>query len=261
MIPSSALAEMRACAPLVQCITNSVAMNYAANAMLAAGASPAMVHSAEESAEFSAKCGAVTINIGTLLPTAVAGMTVAANSANAAGVPWVFDPVAHFATTFRSNVATDLLALGPAVLRANASEILGFSKSETYGKGVDAGDPVIAAQDAARELAAKYKMVVAVTGSSDFLTDGTRAVSIHGGHSLMPLVTATGCALTCVTGAFAAAIDDPFDATIGALTLFAEAGARTGKIASGPGAFAWQFLDSLHAMMPAQIDNNRVEHL
>ena len=35
-------------APLVQCLTNFVSMNYAANVLLAAGASPAMVHAAEE---------------------------------------------------------------------------------------------------------------------------------------------------------------------------------------------------------------------
>ena len=34
--------RMRATNPLVQCITNYVAMNYAANVLLAAGASPAI---------------------------------------------------------------------------------------------------------------------------------------------------------------------------------------------------------------------------
>lgn len=258
MVPSLALAEMRARAPLVQCITNSVAMNYAANAMLAAGASPAMVHSAEESSEFSAKCGALTINIGTLASTALAGMTVAVKSANTAGVPWVFDPVAHFATTFRSGVARDLLALGPTVLRGNASEVLAFTATASHGKGVDAGDPVAAAHDAARKIASDQNMVVAVTGPVDFVTDGARAVAIHGGNPLMPLVTATGCALTCITGAFVAVIDDPFDAAVAALTLFAEAGERAGRAASGPGEFAWKFLDSLHATTPGQIDDGRV---
>ena len=36
--PAEALAAMRASAPLVQCITNYVAMNFAANVLLAAGA-------------------------------------------------------------------------------------------------------------------------------------------------------------------------------------------------------------------------------
>lgn len=46
--PGHHLAQMRAQAPLVQNITNYVAMNVMANTMLAAGASPAMVHTEEE---------------------------------------------------------------------------------------------------------------------------------------------------------------------------------------------------------------------
>lgn len=46
--PETLLAALRASPPLVQCITNYVAMNIAANVMLAAGASPAMVSDIEE---------------------------------------------------------------------------------------------------------------------------------------------------------------------------------------------------------------------
>ena len=57
---------MRAAVPLVHNITNFVAMNIAANVLLAAGASPAMVHAVEEAGEFAGFAGALTINIGTL---------------------------------------------------------------------------------------------------------------------------------------------------------------------------------------------------
>lgn len=40
-------------APLVQCITNSVANNYVANILLAAGASPAMIDNPFEAADFT----------------------------------------------------------------------------------------------------------------------------------------------------------------------------------------------------------------
>ncbi|HEY0275964.1 MAG TPA: hydroxyethylthiazole kinase, partial [Paenirhodobacter sp.] len=42
------LQHMRARAPLVQNITNYVAMNMMANVQIAAGASPAMAHALEE---------------------------------------------------------------------------------------------------------------------------------------------------------------------------------------------------------------------
>ena len=54
--PGALLTAMRTNPPLVQCITNYVAMNIAANVMLAAGASPAMVHAEEEAGEFAAIC-------------------------------------------------------------------------------------------------------------------------------------------------------------------------------------------------------------
>ena len=66
--PGQLLTALRAAPPLVQCITNYVAMNIAANVVLAAGASPAMVHAEEEAGEFAAFSGALTINIGTLSP-------------------------------------------------------------------------------------------------------------------------------------------------------------------------------------------------
>lgn len=122
MAPSDLIGDLRAKAPLVHCITNYVAMNTAANVVLAAGASPAMVHAEEEVAEFTPICGALTINIGTLSAPWLKAMVGAAKAANAAGIPWVLDPVAHFITAFRSDAAAELLALKPAILRGNASE-------------------------------------------------------------------------------------------------------------------------------------------
>ena len=136
------LATMRKTAPLVQNITNYVAMNVMANVMLAAGASPAMVHAIEEAAEFTAFSQALTINIGTLSAPWVASMLASAAKAHAAGVPWVLDPVAAGATTFRRDTAAALLALKPTVIRGNASEILALAGTAARGKGVDAADGV-----------------------------------------------------------------------------------------------------------------------
>ncbi|MEO1058865.1 MAG: hydroxyethylthiazole kinase, partial [Actinomycetota bacterium] len=125
--PANALVAMRAVKPLVHCITNYVAMNVAANTLLAAGASPAMVHTPEESGEFAAIAGALTVNIGTLSAPWVDSMKAAAAAAHAAGVPWVLDPVAHFATPYRAEAARDLLALQPDIVRGNASEIIALT--------------------------------------------------------------------------------------------------------------------------------------
>ena len=247
--PAILLSAMRTNPPLVQCITNFVAMNIAANVMLAAGASPAMVHAEEEAAEFAAISGALTINIGTLSAGWLAGMISAAQSATRAGKPWVLDPVAHYATAFRRKAVAHLLELQPTIIRGNASEIIALAGGASRGQGVDSRDPVELAEDSARQLAQKHGCVVAATGVTDFVTDGHKARRIEGGSALMPQVTALGCSLTCLVGAFAAtAPDNPFDATVAALAVFAVAGEQAGAAADGAGSFSWRFLDALTAL-------------
>lgn len=256
--PSAALSAMRAAAPLVHCITNYVAMNFQANVLLAAGAAPAMVHAPEEAGEFAAIAPALSVNIGTLSPRWVEGMLAAAATASEAGKPWVLDPVACFATGLRRDATARLMEVGPSILRGNASEILAIAGQDSAGSGVDAGDTVSAAEAAAKEIATNSNCVVAVTGEVDFVTDGTRSVHVSGGSALMPQVTATGCSLSALCAAYAAATEDSFDACIGALSHFAAAGEIAAAGSSGPGSFAAAFLDALSAVTPVTIGDSRI---
>jgi hydroxyethylthiazole kinase len=253
--PGAMLASMRKTAPLVHCITNFVAMNISANVLLAAGASPAMIHAEEEAGEFAAIAGALTINIGTLSADWLRGMRLAAIAASEAGKPWVLDPVAHYATAFRRTATAELMALRPTIVRANASEIIGLAGRSSRGQGVDSRDAVDEAEESAIELARRHDTVVAVTGVVDFVTDGKRSTRIVGGSPLMPQVTALGCSLTCLVGAFAAIHpNEPFEATVAALATFAVAGERAAHQAAGPGSFGWRFLDALAALDPSTLD-------
>lgn len=252
--PGTLLAALRAEPPLVQCITNYVAMNIAANVLLAAGASPAMVSDAEEAGEFARIAGALTCNIGTLSAPFLAGMRAAVEGAQAAGRPWVLDPVACQATGLRRRAAADLLALRPTIVRGNASEILSLAGEASNGQGVDGRDPVAVAEAGARRLAQASGAVVAVTGAVDYVTDGRRAARIAGGSPWMPLNTALGCSLTGLCGAYAAVAGDPFDAAVGALAHYAVAGTRAHARAEGPGSFGVAFLDALHGVTPEGLD-------
>ncbi|WP_051749139.1 hydroxyethylthiazole kinase [Nevskia soli] len=252
--PGALLERVRAQSPLVHCITNYVAMNFAANVLLAAGASPAMVHSEKETAEFAGISGALTINIGTLSDHWLTGMELAADAARAANKPWVLDPVAHHATSYRRNAIARLLALKPTVIRGNASEIIALDGGTSTASGVDARDSVELAAGAAVNVARKHATVVAVTGEADFVTDGHQSVRISGGSHYMPMVTAMGCALTGLVGAFAAvAPASPLDAAIAALACFAVAGEQAAVQAEGPGSFSWRFLDALAALTPQSL--------
>ncbi len=257
MTPNSCLQALRIKTPLVHCITNYVAMNIAANVTLAAGASPAMIHAIEEVADFAPICGALTINIGTLSAPWLQAMKAAAQAAHAATVPWVLDPVAHFATPYRGGVAKELLALGPNIIRGNASEIIALAGGTAAGQGADSGDTVIDAQTSAIRLAQTQGCVVAVSGETDFITDGTRRALIRGGADIMPKVTALGCSQTALVGAYAA-VAPALDATVAAFTHFAEAGESAAATSNGPGSFSVAFLDQLSALQPGDLDEARV---
>jgi hydroxyethylthiazole kinase len=244
---------MRAARPLVHNITNFVAMNVMANVLLAVGASPAMVHAREEAAEFAALAQALTVNIGTADPDWGAAMQEAAKVMGEAGRPWVFDPVGVAATRFRQDLSAKLLDLRPTVVRGNASEILALAGLGGAARGVDAGDSVDAAEDAARRFAARTGGIVAVSGPVDFITDGPRAARVANGHSLMARITVMGCSLNGVIAAFCAG-QPPFEATVAALAAYGVAGEIAGQTAQGPGSFQVAFLDALHALTPEALD-------
>ncbi len=248
----SYLKNMRATAPLVHNITNFVAMNFMANVLLAVGASPAMVHAREEAAEFAALAQALTVNIGTADPEWGVAMQEAATVMTDHKRPWVFDPVGVAATRFRQDLSQKLLALKPTVIRGNASEILTLAGLSGSARGVDAGDHVEVAMDAATTLAQSIGGVVAVSGPVDFVTDGTRAFRVANGHPLMARVTVMGCSLNGVIAAFC--VDQHvLEATVAALASYGLAGEVAAQTAAGPGSFQPAFLDALAAQTPEDL--------
>lgn len=122
------LSRVRQQSPLIQCITNFVSMDFVANVMLAAGASPAMIHSIEEIPDFTPKAHALYINVGTLTPDWLPAMKLAIQVANENKKPWVLDPVAAGASGFRLKACLELLGMKPAVVRGNGSEIIALFK-------------------------------------------------------------------------------------------------------------------------------------
>lgn len=239
------MARLRERAPLVHCLTNFVAAGFTANVLLAVGASPAMVIAQQEAADFAARADAVVINLGTITAASAGAMEQAASAAAGAGTPWVLDPVAVGVLAFRSGVAAALLRDRPAVIRGNASEILALAGADGGGKGVDSTAASSAAVDAARALAGRIGAVVAVSGATDYVTNGTALIEIAGGHPIMTRVVGTGCALGALIAAFLGADVPPQRAATAASAVFAHAAERAAAQSRGPGSFAAAFLDEL----------------
>ena len=248
------LATVRAQKPLVQNITNFVAMDITANVLLAIGASPAMVHGIEEVPEFVQLASALVINTGTLSQPWVDSMLVAAEAAGLRKLPWVLDPVGAGATSYRNAAVARLLALKPAIIRGNASEILavariaGLSAGMARPKGVDSAHGTAEAEDMAMALARHQNCIVAATGAVDVVTDGACLIRLGNGDALMTQVTALGCALSAMAGAFAAATPDMLEAAVAAIAVYGVAGEMAARQAQGPGSFRVAFLDCLHNM-------------
>ena len=249
-----ALTDMRRRRPLVHNITNYVVMDFSANALLAAGASPVMAHAVEEVKEMVALAGALVLNIGTLSRPWIDAMFLAGTEASARRVPVVLDPVGAGATVIRTDTAVRLLGeVKPAIVRANASEILALAQAGGETRGVDATQTVEQAHGVAFELSRRCGSTVAVTGPMDFVTDGTRSVRVANGHALMARVTGTGCVASALTGALAAVEPDPLVAATAALVFFGLAGELAAQGRPGPGEFRVRLLDALDRVGPEQI--------
>lgn len=242
-----AVGTLRERTPLVHCMTNVVVAGFTANVLLAVGASPAMVENAQESAEFAAVAGALLVNLGTLSRERDEAMRAAASSAHAHARPWVLDPVAVGALSYRTALASELVGLSPTVVRGNASEVMSLAGASAGGRGVDSTVGSEEALAGASALAGDLGCVVAVSGAVDYVTDGADVVEVPGGDVMMTRVTGVGCALGALVAAFAAVEDDALFAAAAASAVLAGAGERAAAGRRGPGSFAVALLDELGA--------------
>ena len=258
----AAIDTMRNTRPLVQCLTNNVVTQVTANVLLAAGATPAMCDTPEESAAFARVASGVLINPGTPSAEQYAGMRQAILGANSVDTPWVLDPVAAGALPHRTAFSREILAYRPAAIRGNASEIAALAGVGAGGRGVDATDEVEAAIPAARDLAAQTGGVVAISGAQDVIVSTRRVTRLVSGHPMMQLVIGTGCSLGALVAAYlgahrtATAGQDAFDlhdAVVAAHAHSGAAGMVAAQQASAPGSFAVAWIDALYQLTSERI--------
>ncbi|WP_310621678.1 hydroxyethylthiazole kinase [Flexibacterium corallicola] len=247
------LKTLREQSPLVHNMTNIVVANTTANALLALGASPAMVDGPEEAPELASVAGALVVNVGTVTPAQAQAMKLAVKAAQQAGTPWVLDPVAVGALSFRTKLAVELLESKPTVIRGNASEIMALAGQGGGGKGVDSTDSSEAAFDSAKELSQRTGAVVVVSGAVDYITDGSRVALVENGDAMMPYVTGLGCTATALTGATLAVNDDPFLAATHAMLFLGITGELAAKDTKGPGSLQLDIINGLYQLSDEQI--------
>ncbi|MFW1972083.1 hydroxyethylthiazole kinase [Acinetobacter bereziniae] len=246
--------ELQTQQPLVHCITNSVAANYAANILLAAGASPAMIDNPFEAESFASIAAALSINLGTPTSEQMQAMQISAQTVANKNTPWVLDPVGYGPfLKWRSEMVDQLVLLHPTIIRGNASEISALAGNQVESKGVDSAVSSNEVYLQAQALL-NHCECVAISGESDFVLSKElhHVIQINGGSFLQPKVTATGCALGALIAAYSA-VTTPAIATISAQIHFAIAGKLAFEKASAVGSFNVAFLDEIYQMSANKI--------
>ncbi len=247
--------------PLTPSITNSVTVDFVANAQLAAGGSAAMIYLADEACGLAELGASFYVNLGTLLPVHKESIPAVAACCNASATPWVLDPVGIGLGEVREAILAALRHTPPSIVRGNASEIRALAETwdlwhpsgdATVVHGVDATDDVESAEEAAVALARFTGGAVAVSGAQDLITDGAQIVRLRGGSPLMERVTGFGCSLGGVMAVYAATAT-PLVAACAGSALYNIAANEALKISQGPASFKVAFLDQVANLGPRTI--------
>ncbi|MFY9173967.1 MAG: hydroxyethylthiazole kinase [Peptococcia bacterium] len=261
-----AVEEVKRTNPMAGSITNTVTINFVANAQIAVGGSAAMVYLPDEG-EFLAQAGGATyINVGTLMPVYEQTLPQTAKVLHDTGKPWVLDPVAIGIGSLRTKLLMEFKKFKPSVIRGNASEIIALAglwhleggTKESKARGVDSTDSVSKARTAAISLAKWTGGAVAVSGETDLVTDGSIVVRSFGGSHFMEKITGSGCALGGVVAIYATS-STPFIAALTATSVFNVAGSKAARKVEGPGSFQVEFLNELYKATAEDIANNPFE--
>lgn len=258
------LRNLRDRRPLVHAITNYVTANDCANLLLACGASPIMADEPDEAPEITARAAGLVLNLGTLHRGTIPAMIACGKTANARGIPVVLDPVGAGASHLRTGTALRLLReVRFTVIRGNLSEIETLARGHGSTYGVDSAhrvtpDNLDACCALVRDFARRTGAVVAMSGAVDLVSDGETVCCIRNGHPMMRLVTGTGCQLSCLAGAFAAANPDrPLEAASAAVCAMGLCGeiahARLGPL-DGNGSYRTYMLDAVCRLTPDQLE-------
>ena len=245
--------KLRKARPVIHEITNYVTAESCADAALAAGASPVMADEPEEVVQITAGADALVLNLGTLSFNKQIAMERAAQAAKTKGIPVVLDPVGVMAFTVRLNFALKLLNAGYIdIVRGNHSECQALLLGATGGRGVDnmeQGTEEGEALRTAKDAAAKFGCVFAVTGPIDNISNGKQAVVLNNGHPLLQDITGSGCMTTTLVACCAAITKDMLVAAALGVVIMgqsAELAANFLETEDGPGMFKVRLIDAIY---------------
>lgn len=222
------LALLRARAPRVQCLTNTVAQPITANLLLAAGARVSMATHPDEVAEMTRTADGVLINLGTLDTAREAAIGRLIDGAATLPRAIVLDPVFVELSPLRMALARRVIAHGEVIVKGNSREM-------------------VALRAAVADLARAASAAV-TTGTIDTIESRGGVWRCGNGHAWMGDVSGVGCAAGALIAAMRTVIDDPGLAAVAGVTSLAIAGEIAAERSTGSGSFSVQLIDALGAL-------------
>jgi len=250
--------ECREKRPFPASITNTVTVNFVANAQLAVGGTAAMIYLPDEAETLARVADSFYINMGTLLPVYAETLPRCLEVLIKEHKPWVLDPVGIGAGALRDSLLLAMKHNPPSVIRANASEVMALaalwkiSTKKSMIRGVESHDSIEDATEAAVELARFIHGAVAVSSEVDLVTDGRQILTIKGGSPLFTRITGSGCSLGGVVAAYSA-LTTPFTAAATASSIYKKAGELAAKTTVSPASFQVAFLDNLYTLCGKEV--------
>ncbi|WP_428910468.1 hydroxyethylthiazole kinase [Niallia sp. Krafla_26] len=238
--------------PLVHHLTNAVTINDCANVTLAIGGRPVMASAIEEVADMVGLAQALVINFGTMNDDMYEAIILAGQTANQKGIPVIFDPVGVGATSFRTDRAQKFLEkVKPSIIRGNASEVFSLIGGEVRTRGVDSADIAVSKEDLVKVAAKELHAIVVISGEQDFVSDGTKVISVHNGDTWLTKISGTGCMTASLIGCFSGITNNLLAAAVAGMSTMSLAGERVKKQLKqneGIGTYRVKLMDEIFLM-------------
>lgn len=207
--------------PLIHAITNPIAINMVANAILFEGAKAICAEHPDEMEDIVKISDSLSVNLGNITDSRIKSIELAVKLANQKNIPVVIDLVGVGASKLRYDFAKKLLENYKfSSIKGNGSEILALSGNESDAKGIDVGDKdklegenIKKFIKISKDLSKKYQTTVLITGKTDILVGENKYFLIENGCENLSKITATGCMLTSLISTFLS-VCDPIEASI-----------------------------------------------
>lgn len=207
--------------PLIHAITNPIAINMVANAILFQGAKAICAEHPDEMEDIVKISDSLSVNLGNITDSRIKSIELAIKFANQKNIPVVIDLVGVGASKLRYDFAKKLLENYKfSLIKGNGSEILAISGNDSNAKGIDVGEKDKLSGEniekfikISKNLCKKYQTSLLITGKTDILVGEKEYFLIENGCENLSKITATGCMLTSLISTFLS-FCDPIEASI-----------------------------------------------